>query len=376
MNEVPETIPENVVEVFPLSKGKRSLAFLADFFLIFIASLFYFYLACMPLGKLAANFNGRQEESSLAMARRDSVLYGHNVLLAAQETDKTNANFGKNLEFTFTAFVYEFVKDIAPVPAYDAFKGNVFENYFVTAKGSPLGYASFFTAWNRQGFFESQGGSFVLAPVFHEEFSHAFLPGDALSTLAYEHWQMLQEKFFLPAYEGMLSDIERNDLIYNGISYNQQQAIVTAFIGLEETLTVSCAFIAYFLGAATITLLIPMVSKNRKTAAMLFMRNERIDQEKLVLLKRPRAALLFIYHFVSSLGLLFLLPLGAYDIVSLMSLPILFPVSMVSLLFVLGSLISMLVDYYNRTLTDRLTRSVMVSQLTLDEIYRAKGYIF
>ena len=70
------------------------------------------------------------------------------------------------------------------------------------------------------------------------------------------------------------------------------------------------------------------------------------------------------------------MPLGLYSIAAIFSLPYLFAFSLVSLGYVLISLIVMLFDPYNRTLSDRLTGTVMVSQDTLDDIIRAKGYEF
>jgi hypothetical protein len=58
----------------------------------------------------------------------------------------------------------------------------------------------------------------------------------------------------------------------------------------------------------------------------------------------------------------------------ILNLRILLSVSGISLILVIASLLTLLFDRYNRSLTDIFSRSVLVNEKTLDEIYRAKGY--
>ena len=362
-----------VVDISPLSKWKRTLVFLADFFLIFIIAIILFNLGSYPLGKAMTSYNGKVEESSLHQKRRDLVLYGSKVLLASQPSLKEAKDFTSNLQYTFETFVYYHLNGAVTSDKYETQKSDVFATYFVTIRDDESSYKAMMKDLDVDGFFEV-GQSVTLKPTYIEEFKHAFIAGDELSTQGKKDYDALQTKVFLKGFNRILDDIYAKDLLFDGISYKQEQDAVASFIQYEKVLAIVAASISYALGCIIVSLIIPMISKERKTLGMLFLRDVRLDAERLVLPKRGRIALFFVYQLLINAGSLFFIPLGAYDFVSLFSLPALFPISAIGLLYLLFSLIYMLFEPFNRTIADRLSGTVMVNEEMLDAIYRAKGY--
>ena len=369
MNETP------VVEISPLSKGKRALSFLAEFFLTFILGLSLFHLAIYPLGKLAVGYTDQAKASLVAQEQRDSVLYGHQLLFA-EAVDKHNpGSFSSNLELTYKAYLYQFVKDRPEINVtYDQYAGEVFTTYYQNIRGGNV--LDFYRNLEGAETYFTITDTVNLKAVYSDEFIHAYIKGDEMSSQGQQDYEDFENKVFLKGYNRMLNDIAEKDLIFEGVSYRESQQKVSAFIALEKNLVLASALIAYALSSLILSLLIPLFIKRRRTLSMLLMRYERLDAERLVLWKRPRVVLYFFYAFAMNMASVFFIPLGVFDFVSLFALPVLLPISIISLAYILGSAIFMLFEPFNRTLSDRLSGSVMVTESTLDDIYRAKGYHF
>ena len=373
MEERIENGQPEVVEISPLGKWKRVLAFLADFFLIFILSLSLFHLAINPLGKAITSYQGRVDETKLVQKQRDSVLYGNKILFNESATLVEAGDFQGNLEHTFKTYLYFYLDGAVTLEKYETNKSDVFSTYYVSIRNDKSAYLALYNDLDKGNFFEI-GETVKLKPTYIEEFKHAYLAGDELSDQGKKDYDALQSKVFLKGFNRMLDDINSKDLTYQGVSYKQKQEQVTAFINYEKILTIICALIAYLLGCFIVTLMVPLISKNRKTLGMLFLREVRLDSELLILLKKRRVLLFFVYQLIMNMGSIFFIPMGAYDFVSLFSLPALLPISLIGLMYLLFSLIYLLFESYNRTISDKLSGTVMVTDDTLDQIYRAKGY--
>ena len=362
---------EQVVEISPLSKGRRALAFLAEFFLTFILGISLFHLAVYPLGRLSVGYEEKAKTSLSAQKNRDYVLYGNKLLFYTAIDKQEVGDFTANLEYTFKAYLYQYVKQKEEINVrYDDVQGEIFATYYGTKLNE------FYVSLGGADTYFNLGETITLKQLYVDEFMHAFIRGDELSAQGQADYDDFQTKVFLKGYNTMLDDIVKTDLTYEGISYAKEHAVVTSFIALEKNLVLASALIAYSLSAIILGLICPMFIKRRRTLAMLLMRNERLNAERLVLLKRKWTALYAVYYFAFNMAGVFFIPLGIFDFISLFSLPVLLPISLLSLALILGSGIFMLFEPFNRTLSDRLTGSVMVSEATLDDIYRAKGYHF
>lgn len=352
------------INVYPLKKTRRILLFLADFFICFFLSFTLFQVAINPLAQTIMDSTGLSSEMTTAQKSRDSVLYG-NELLFAEDSEEPSA-FASNLQYTADCYVGYLVG----AEGYE--KCDVFHNYYVAIKVDEAGYAAIFEEYDAAGAYF--GASHNLSETYVEEWAPYFDPKDTISSKGSEDMESFIESFFLSAYAQMLSDISENDLTYGGVSYKENQARFSEISDLQDISIMGAALCSHLISCLLLFMLIPCLSKNRKSVAMMALRNERVNASKLTLLRKRDVLLRFVYDFASMAMGLFLLPLTTVDFNELFSLPVLFPLSLVAIVYVIGSLVFLLIDAYGRTLSDRLTGTVLVDEETLDEIYRAKGY--
>lgn len=356
------------VEIFPLSKGKRIVAFLADFFLVFVISFAFFHLALYPLSAFSTNLYNEQEDCLKAQKDRDQVLYGNSLLF--YEEGKSNAepsSFSQNLSYTGKLYVMALAGKATA--DYD-----VFRHFFVDIRGKESEYPSWVKSQDEKTQFFSYSPKVELLPRYVEEFSPFFETGNTPSKQGEEDYEKFQKEFFLPCYSSLMKDILENDLTYQGISYVAKQNQVASFSQKANRVVVWSASISYLLSCALIFIVVPLISKTRKTLGMIFLRRERVVTATLMPIKRRYLPLLFLYGVFFNAGLLFLLPWPIITFNELFSLPALWALSLISLLLDLVSLFFVLFDSFDRTLMDRLMRITMLDEESMDAIYRSKGY--
>ena len=356
------------IEIYPLGKGKRIVLFLADFFLVFVISFAFFHLALYPLSAFSTNLYEEQEECLKAQKERDRVLYGNSLLF--YEEGKSNAepsSFSQNLSYTGKLYVMSLVGK-ADVD-YD-----VFHRFFADIRGKGSEYPSWVKSQDERTQFFSYSPKVELLPHYQEEFVPFFEAGNTPSKQGQEDYEKFQKEFFLPCYSWLMKDVLENDLTYQGISYVEKQNQVASFSQKANRVVVVSAAISYLLSCAIVFVVVPLISKTRKTLGMLFLKRERVVAATLMPIKRRYLPLLFLYGVFFNAGLLFLLPWPIITFNELFSLPALWALSLISLLLDLVSLFFVLFDSFDRTLTDRLMRITLLEEESMDAIYRSKGY--
>lgn len=358
---------KTVVDIYPLSKMWRIGSFLADFFIHFFFALFLYQVCLYPLAGLITHASALSEELTQKQNERDSTLYGNGLLFAKANSDI--AYLSTNLSYTGDQFLSYFVETGVES------KAEVFHTYFVTLRNSERDYQTFYeTNDTSADYFSWEKDRPLLQSKYVSEFAPHFDPNDALSSAAQKDYDTFMTSFFLKSYSAMLQDIASQDLTYQGASYRESQARVVAIEKEQELTVVVTALVADVLSALTLFLLLPCLNKNRKTIGMMALRKERVNASRLVLLRKRDVLYRFVYDFASTISAVFFLPMIQMGFNELFALPLLFPLSLVSLGYVLISLIFLLFEPFNRTLGDRLTGSVMVEEESLDAIYRSKGY--
>ena len=362
--------PKNL-DVFPLKKGKRVLCFLADYFIMFVLALILFHLAAYPLGKVIVDSQGQYETYLKDAYQRDNVLYGNGLLFYEEgKTDRSVDNYTVNLAYTAQRFISYYVVDA------DA-SNEIFSHYETLTSGAFKRLAIYRELNEKHPFFDiAENGTVALKSQYVEEFAPIFRPGDAMSSKGQADYETFRDDFFLQCYSTMLQDINSRDLTYNGVSYVEYQKKVDTYNAQATALIVTCAVIAYAIAWLVDYMLFPLVTRNHKTLGMFFLRDERISSEKLNVIKKSKVPLVAIYGLAFSVSSIMFVPWGATGFNELFSLPLLLPLSIVSLVLSVVSLAFLLFDDFGRSLGDRLSFTVMVDEATLGEILRAKGYDF
>ena len=94
---------QKVVDIQPITKGKRVLVFLADFFLMFILTFVFFNALVMPLSNIMTLSTTRSEESNAAAEVQYGILYNQKVLFHENASDIYYYN--ANVEYTMNCFL-------------------------------------------------------------------------------------------------------------------------------------------------------------------------------------------------------------------------------------------------------------------------------
>ena len=362
---------QNVVNVSPLSKGKRVLSFLADFFLIVIMSLVFFNAVAYPSAGAITNYQGHYSSYKTSVKKRDGVLYGAKILFYDESTSSMDATaLTTNMAYTCDKLVYYYVKGGA-----DNLQYEVFNTYYGSLRNPSIPLTEFYGAVSAfQTYFNVEGTSISLKEKYVGEFSPMFNPGDEMSEQGKTDYSSFRNDFFLQCYSNMVKDILDRDLVVNDISYVEEQAVVLEYGRYIDTLVISCALISYFLAVLIDALLLPVISSRRKTLAMLFLRQSRVEISNFNIFNKAKVPLIFVYQAALCFGCVLFIPWGVISFNELFSIPMLLPLSLVGLGLSIISLAFLLFDGFGRSLSDKLTFSFLVDEDGYGEICRAKGY--
>lgn len=370
MDEIEATTNQpRFIGITCVSKGKRVLLHLGDFFIVFILALVLFHAGIYPLGRVIVDYAGQMDSLHAAQEKRDSVLYGHELLFPVSSSATTYDAFEDSLAYTSECFVHAFVDS-----SFDQ-KHNVFATYFKQIRGQNEEYIDFFkTLDEKYSFFDITSTEVSLKPLYVQEFAPKWNPDDTMSEKGKADYQNFEDKIFAQGYSRMLSDIGERDLVKDGISYQTEQKTITKVLNDGRMLVVTCAIISFLVLWIINHLLIPTLSKKRKTLAMMMMRVERIHKETYEPLSIPLAYLASFYALAGEMLCVLFVPWGVTNFNELFSLPLLFPLALISLAYILGSLAVVLFDAYNRTLGDFLCHSYVLGADEFDTLVREKGY--
>ena len=119
---------QNIIELKPLSKWKRFLLFLGDYFVAFILSFALFNLAVFPLAKVICDTQTRSEnaayleQQALNMLKDDGILYAPSAA----------ASFEDRVNYTFKVFLSYYAFDDENIPEDNQY-GHKQENEVVRA---------------------------------------------------------------------------------------------------------------------------------------------------------------------------------------------------------------------------------------------------
>ena len=366
MNKTNEVIKEeNVIEIHPLSKGKRAILFLADFFISFIFSIFFFSLAILPLGKVIISYDSLSQKTSEALSIRNEILFENNLLFYNEDLQNSKRDFDACNTYTFDRYV-SFLLGI------NNDKYDVFNNYYVDILHDENTYNNLF----ENKFFETKNS---LKTDYFQAFLPFFDENDEPAERQKEMLTEFQNEFYLPAYATIISLINTNDLTatIGGVNYSfiDEQNIALEVENIYRILVTSSVLISYFISFIICFILVPFINKNGKTIGMLILSIERVNFDHLKLLKKWDKLVVAVFNFALNAGQILFIPMMSVNFNYIFSLPSIFAIFIISILLVVASSITLLFTNFNQTLFDILSRTFCLKTEALDEIYRKKGYI-
>ena len=368
------------INVMPLGVGKRILCFLGDFFLNFVLAYILFNVMVLPLGRLMTSYTNRKEITETNLSIRSDIFKQNKIMFFNGEVDKTDVLY--NTSFTFYCFFSYYVYDEeSPSNAkYTQYghkvENEVFHHYFFDIANNRDKYYEYFDKYNaKSGYFLKNDNIYTLKDDVKTKIFPCFDKSDVISQDGDKLIGQMENNFFYPMFSEMMTMIEKvTDLTYNGYSYNKLQSEIRGFEQYQKNLAIGCAFITLLISTGILYVMVPLLNKRKKTLTMMIMKIERVNADDLNLVKPAKIIINAIYAYLYSFVIAFFIPATFLTIYGIFSVSILMIFGIFSILLSITSLIFLFINSFNMDLFDYLTRSVMLTSDTLDEIYRAKGY--
>ena len=383
MEEVLENKSKEPVDIHPLKKGRRILVFIADFFIHYILCFLLFNVLVAPIGKAITSFSTKNSEHIFLTAEMYRHYYRSGVLLSDGSFDSNDTTAG--IEFTYRCFLSYYVLDNeesidSTHPQYGhKLENETIRHFYINIRNNEDVYINHFKHYNETNnyfVFDDVSKSFILKNEVKNELYAYYDPKDAMGETGNTYYNSMMTELFNPLMAEVMSDIETNDLHYEGEQYSFLEC-KNKILSLEkyhENLMTICTLITHFVSWVGLFLVFPLVRKDRKTLAMLFMKIERVDFYSLNFIKRKSIVFCsFYYLFIIMLGMMFI-PSLLVPFNNLFALHILMYCSIFSLALIIASLIFVLLNQYNRTLIDFWSNSLYLSEEDMNELYRARGY--
>ncbi|MCD8195418.1 MAG: hypothetical protein LUD22_03900 [Coprobacillus sp.] len=354
----------NEINITPLKRGRRILIFLGDLFVNLIMCMLIMNIAVMPITKAASSYNDKTDEMYDRTEDIADILRGNNLLYYENDSEKT---------YLTTSMYYTAEKFIEYYTTGEGSQYEIFYNYYIDIREDQEAYLD---VYRESDYFVVEGTTVSLLPYYQELLMSFYRIGDSPSNEAETLYEDIIDVFFNVAFDEMIGDIAVNDLYWNGLSYNEVDDRLAYLVAYCDNMIVLATYISFFLCSIVCFLIIPLCNHNGKTITMMVLHTERIGINNLYLLKKGEVAIQSIFSMVCNLVFIMFIPWPTVNFNYLFGLGSgqFMILSGISLLIILASLIMMLFSQYNQTLFDRLTRTVMISTDSLDEIYRAKGY--
>ena len=375
---------QKVVDILPLKKWKRLVTFLADLMINFIFLFLLYNIAVLPLGKVITNYDKKNAVFEDSVYHINEIFYQNSIVHVSP--DYTRNDIDLNVEFTYDCWLSYYTSDEEATPnsKYEQYghkqSNEVIYHFYNDIRKNCDSYYELFNSYNdKKQYFYLEDNVFHLKDNVKTELKAYFEPANEMGKTGQTFYKNVQESVFLPLLSEVFSDIKKNDLTYfdgeNEYSYVTLNKTITEINNYHDTLLTVTAMISYVLAWSISFVLVPLLNKNRKTLAMMMMREERVNINKLMLFRKSDVVSSSIYALFTNMFVVFFVPISYVAFNYLFSLFWLLYLSVASLFICLVSLFFVLFNSFNRSLSDIFSRSIMLTTSHLDDIYRARGYI-
>ena len=363
-------------------KWKRILINLGDFFINFILAFLIFNIAVTPIGKLMTNYQAKSDKYQECEVLKTDLLYSNGLVYV----DNLNYKYDQNtyMKYTYDLFLSYYVisgsEDFleANTPYGKIESNEVVKHYYFNILNNEGRYYELFNKYNSKvGYFIIEGTSITLKEEHKEQLLDNFNKKSELSEVGKTLYDDVASGIFFALFAEILTDISIHDLTHSTIeySYNYLYNLSNDISNYHLNLLTICSLISYFISSLVVYLIYPLINKNRRTITMSVMKFNRISISNFSRLKKPNYIALCLYGVLSNLLIPLFLPITLVSVAYIFNYTLLVYAFVIGGLFAILSLITLLFDYLSRTIADKLTNSVIISEEDLFEIYKAKGYI-
>ena len=363
---------QKVIELKPLSKWKRFLLFLGDYFLAFILSFILFNLAVFPLAKIICDTQKQNEEAS--RLENSALVMLNDAGFIHMPND--SSSFESSVNYTFKAFLsYYAFDEETPDTTYPQFghkiENEVIRHYYENVIKSTEQYIIDFKEVNVDNMFDI--GDSVDSIVLKSDYK-VMLANELLEVVDPDNYSLAMTNFrdnvfarlfYLKVY----AHIQENDYVKDGVSYNSllQQAtdIRTSLNWVASVSTIISITISWGL----LFVLYPLINKEKRTITMSAMQLTKLHYKSLSQIDNGIVMIQSFYHFVILLSSLVFLPILFFGIGYSFNLPLIFIMSVISLGLIIASGFFIIFNEHNRSGSDIITNTVLVPTSEIDRLY-------
>ena len=356
---------KTIIEVYPISKIKRILVFLGDIFIHYILSVFILQFLVFNIASKITNYDKKLNDNLLLINKRLDILYGNQLLFFDKKENKYNVD--KNLDTTFDKFLYYYVN-------YESDNVEPIRNYFINIKKDDVKTLNNIYLKYGEPFFELNNNQIVLAKDYINYFSPYFDKTDSLSEVGKSYLSSFRKGVFLPLFNYMIEDINKNDLEYQNSSYKiitEEIKKNNSYTIIYNSINISISFLISFL---VLFVLVPLIFKDKSTLCEKVMKTKRIKVSNYEYLNKKEYIFVILNNLFMSLTTLFFVGAILLGFKEIFKYNILMIISLISCLYLFTNFLVLCINQYNKSLKELSTDSIMISETNLNEIYASKGY--
>ena len=369
-----EEIENYVIEIRPVTKWKRFLAFLADYFIAFIISFTLFNLAIFPLAKIAFNTQSKSEHATALENQAIGLLIEDGYLYSARE----GSSFEDNVNYTFKVFLSYYAFDEETPDSVHSQYGHKLENevvyhYYQNVIKDDNKYIADFKEVNQAD------GMFDIGDTF----ASIVLKSDYKNLLANELLEVTDEEKYSEAmtnfrdhifaklfYLHVYNHIIENDYVKGDVSFNKCLSDARDIMrGLQWVATGSVLF-TVLLTWGIVFLIYPLINKDCKTIANSAMHISKLHYKSLGPITKSSVLIQSFYQLIFMLSFALVLPVLYFGISYSFNLPLLFVLSVISLGLIIISGLFIFFNEHNRSGSDILTNIVLLPDSEIDNMYK------
>lgn len=367
-----EESKENIIEIKPVSKWKRLLAFLGDYFIAFIIAFTLFNVAFFPLAKIIFNTQKQSEDAVTLEYKANNLLRDSGYLFVPT----SDSSFEQDVDYTFKVFLSYYAFDeespYDKIPQYGHKEGNeVIRKYYQDVIKLDQ-YILDFKEVNNDGMFDigDDANSIALKSEYKTLLSNELLEvSDETKysvTMTNFRDHVFAKLFYLKVYQNILD----NDIVKDGVSYKQCLEESRDIMRRLQWVASGSAIFTIVFTWGIIFVLYPLLNKDHKTFAYSMMRVSKLHYKSLSAINKGSVMMQSFYQLLFCLSFGLFLPVLFFGMAYSFNLPLLFVLTIISLVLMIASGIVILFNQYNRSGADILTNTVLLPDSEIDMMYR------
>ena len=364
---------ENIIEIKPVTKWKRLLAFLGDYFVAFIISFTLFNIAIFPLAKLIFNTQKQNEEAVALEEKANNILKDSGYIFVPA----SGSSFEEDVNYTFRVFLSYYAFDeetpVAQKPQYGHKEENeVIRKYYQDVINDMNQYVVDFKEVNTDGMFDigDDASSIALKSEYKTILSNELLEvtdeNKFSITMTNFRDHVFAKLFYVHVYQNILD----NDLVKDGVSYKKCLEDARSIMRSLQWVAAGSAIFTVVLTWSIVFVIYPLFNKDHKTIAFSMMRITKLHYKSLSPINKSSVMIGSFYHFIFSMSSVLFLPVLFFGMSYSFNLPLLFILTAISLILTIASGAIILFNEYNRSGVDILTNTVLLPDSEIDMMYR------